>query len=228
MNPKKKATDCDHALQDSASHQYQSFAELTRRAQRNNNRLALQASRSSANAVLDRLSCSCFAVAVGTIVVVSLVSIATVLVSGEEKKLKETEKIVEKIQMNDEPVQVPKSSSMKQAVDLNDSGNNTLAEIDDVKNSMAKAESRNGIETESKMGETDGNSNPDSNQAQSDSDSKAGVDNGDDDDDVASPASKELLHAAREMNKPRKVEVGEEADIQRKILPLTPDEDRRK
>ena len=38
---------------------------------------------------------------------VSLVSIATVLVSGEEKKLKETEKIVEKIQMNDEPVQVP-------------------------------------------------------------------------------------------------------------------------
>ena len=36
----------------------------------------------------------------------------------------------------------------------------------------------------------------------------------------ASKETKELLHAAREMNKPRTIEVGEEALIERKILPL--------
>ena len=40
----------------------------------------------------------------------------------------------------------------------------------------------------------------------------------------ASPAEKELLHAARELNKPRKVEPGAEAKIERKIIPLTPEE----
>ena len=45
--------------------------------------------------------------AVGTIVVVSLVSMATVLISADEQKQKQTDKIVEKIQMNEEPVIVP-------------------------------------------------------------------------------------------------------------------------
>lgn len=43
--------------------------------------------------------------------------------------------------------------------------------------------------------------------------------------DVSSPKTKELLHEARKMNIPRKVPLGEEAVIERKILPLTPNED---
>jgi len=248
-------TDCDHALHNSESHQYQSLAELTRRAQRNNNRLSLQASRSSANAVLDRLSCSCFAVAVGTIVVVTLVSMATVLISGEEKKLKETEIIVEKIQMNEKPVPLPKSSALNQAENLNqsasdaslitDRGSNRQNGSDDTSSPLsAVGPKRGGVDEEKAAGDSTVDENRFSAPAMANKrgivgeevaivgpevvvavDTKdANANDGDDEDDhdVASPQTKELLHAARENNKPRTVSVGEEALIERKILPLTP------
>ena len=42
--------------------------------------------------------------------------------------------------------------------------------------------------------------------------------------EAASPKEKELLHAAREQNKPRRVAPDAQAKIERKILPLTPDD----
>jgi len=264
-----RVTDCDHALGGSESHQYESLAALTRQAQRNNNRLALQASRSSANAVIDRLSCSCFAVAVGTIFVVTLVSVVTVLISGEEKKLKETEIIVEKIQMNEKPVLVSKSSYLKMADNngtfktmsmkasrILDGKNNNSGESEDTVNPKSVNEERvshrkggvnlagKGVEetkkgvvsrktpastvVEKKSGAVPANRDDDDDKHAAVAAAAADnveEDDGDIDDD-ASPATKELLHEAREMNKPRTVEVGEEANIERKILPLNPNEDR--
>ena len=46
----------------------------------------------------------------------------------------------------------------------------------------------------------------------------------DDDDADESPEAKKLLKAALELNRPRVVAEGEDAAIERKILPLTPDE----
>jgi len=239
---------------------------------------------------------------VGTIVIVSLISVATVLISADKQKQKQTDKIVEKIQMNEDPIVVPMVVSKKRAEDVNGTQlrDSAAQRRDPASNLEKERKEKSGEGIGSSVARNAGGDEDDDDEDQNlgerstketkgqksglkiktpssiveendrkqteDADGNAlgeavskspaklqsetsavkpaqeGAAVGDgaavavaigreiarqeekENAESASPAEKELLHAARELNKPRRVAPGNQAKIERQIIPLTPED----
>jgi len=204
----------------------------------NNRKIGLAASHSSANAVLDKLSCSCFAIAVTTIGLVTLVCVVTAVVSSNEAKKQETDQIVAKIQKDKtspRKAPIPKDDALADKGGKNGDSHGHFADVEIPKQTMvstplevSRDEVKNDIAgTEGDIDIGAGISDDKISYNDHDTDAKT-VDVRDeddverDDDDIEPQETKELLKAAKKMSIPRKVEANEDT-VERKMVPLSPE-----